>query len=143
VHSNGGKLIVQLFHCGRNASEKTIQAESGIPIAPSSVPSPIYKARPLVMDEKMISQVIISFGQAAVICREAGVDAIEISCSAGYEVEEAANGMEAIGLCKLYKGRSRPKEIIGQYKVVLMLYFLFVIQLCKKYYMNWIKIDRY
>lgn len=84
VHSNGGKLIVQLFHCGRNASENTIRAESGTPIAPSPVPSPIYKARPLVMDEKMISQVIISFGQAAVICREAGVDAIEISCSAGY-----------------------------------------------------------
>ncbi len=84
VHSNGGKLIVQLFHCGRNASEKTIQAESGTPVAPSSVPSPIYKTRPFVMDEKMISQVIIAFGQAAVICREAGVDAIEISCSAGY-----------------------------------------------------------
>jgi NADH:flavin oxidoreductases, Old Yellow Enzyme family len=84
VHSNGGKLIVQLFHCGRNASKNTIQAASGIPIAPSSVPSPIYKAKPLVMNEKMISQVIISFGQAAVICREAGADAIEISCSAGY-----------------------------------------------------------
>jgi len=84
VHHNGGKLIVQLFHCGRNASEKTIQGEPGMPIAPSSVPSPIYKTKPLEMDEKMISQTIISFAQAAAICREAGVDAIEISCSAGY-----------------------------------------------------------
>lgn len=84
VHSNGGKLIVQLFHCGRNASENTIRAASGMPIAPSAVASPIYKTKPLEMDEKMISQTIISFAQAAVICKEAGVDAIELSCSAGY-----------------------------------------------------------
>ncbi len=84
VHRNGGKLIVQLFHCGRNAQENAIRAASGIPIAPSSVASPIYKTKPLEMDENMISQTVIAFAQAAAICREAGVDAVEISCSAGY-----------------------------------------------------------
>lgn len=82
VHEYDCKLIVQLFHCGRNADTEML---GGIkPVAPSPISSVIYRERPSEMTAEQIKETIADFGRAALRCKEAGVDAVEISCSAGY-----------------------------------------------------------
>ena len=47
VHAHDCKLIVQLFHCGRNESAKN-HGDKPL-LAPSVVPSPIFRAEPQEM----------------------------------------------------------------------------------------------
>lgn len=82
LHEYDCKLFVQLFHCGRNATVESLGGKT--PIAPSSIPSPIYRTIPKEMTIEDINTTIEDFGQAALNCLNAGVDAVEISCSAGY-----------------------------------------------------------
>ena len=49
VHQYDCKLIVQLFHCGRNESGKT-HGDRPL-LAPSAVPSPIFRTEPKAMIE--------------------------------------------------------------------------------------------
>lgn len=80
IHSNDCKHIVQLFHRGRNSeSDYGLKA-----VAPSNVPSVIYRNECEVMTKEKIEQTIKDFADAALKCKEIGVDAVEISCSAGY-----------------------------------------------------------
>jgi hypothetical protein len=80
IHSHGTKHIVQLFHRGRNSgSNYGLKA-----VAPSNVPSSIYRNECEVMTSEQIKATIDDFAKAAVKCKEIGVDAVEISCSAGY-----------------------------------------------------------
>ncbi len=82
IHQHDCKLIVQLFHCGRNESQKD---HGKRPLfAPSPVPSPIFKAEPMEMDADELAKTKEDFSFAAVFCKNAGADAIEISASAGY-----------------------------------------------------------
>lgn len=84
LHSYDCKLIVQLFCAGRNGA-KGMMAEPDLePMAPSCVKSGIYKYLPKEMTLRDIDDTIDAFGKAAVLCREKGVDAVEVSCSAGY-----------------------------------------------------------
>ena len=84
IHSFDSKLFVQLFCAGRNG-RKGIMAEPELePLAPSSIPSKIYKCVPKAMTEVDIQDTISAFGNSAKLCKENGVDAVEISCSAGY-----------------------------------------------------------
>ncbi|GAA0181443.1 FAD-dependent oxidoreductase [Clostridium sediminicola] len=82
MHEYSSKLIVQLFHCGRNAYPAMLGGKE--PISPSEVPSPIYKTVPKAMTLEEIKSTVEDFGKAAERCKKAGVDAVEISCSAGY-----------------------------------------------------------
>lgn len=84
VHGKSGKLFVQLFHAGRNAAVGMLADPAATPVAPSSIPSPIYKEIPRELTESEIADILREFGRAAALCREAGVDGVEISCSAGY-----------------------------------------------------------
>ena len=80
IHSYGTKHIVQLFHRGRNSG-----SNYGLkPVAPSNVPSSIYRNECDVLTKEQIEQTIKDFADAAVKGKEIGVDAVEISCSAGY-----------------------------------------------------------
>ena len=88
IHKEDGKLSVQLFHVGRNAGEGSLWEKDAVPVAPSAVPSPIYKAVPRELDEGDINSIYKYFAEAAVICKEANVDAVEISASAGYLLSE-------------------------------------------------------
>ncbi len=84
IHQAEGRLIVQLFHAGRNAEQGLLANKNAIPVAPSPIPSPIYKSNPNELTKIEIQAIIDSFGLAAKRCKMAGVDAVEISCSAGY-----------------------------------------------------------
>lgn len=88
VHQAGSKLSVQLFHVGRNASYGTLHDATAWPVAPSPLPSPIYKTVPKELKENEIQEICNWFSEAAKLCKEAGVDTVEISCSAGYLLSE-------------------------------------------------------
>ncbi|MEY8414828.1 FAD-dependent oxidoreductase [Tissierella praeacuta] len=76
------KMFIQLFHGGRNMLP--IHLDGREPIAPSSVPSTIYKYPPKEMDREDIETTINDFAKGALRCKKHGIDGVEISCSAGY-----------------------------------------------------------
>ncbi|MBQ4347213.1 MAG: NADH:flavin oxidoreductase, partial [Firmicutes bacterium] len=80
LHTYDCKLIVQLFHRGRNGGAGYHKPA----VAPSSVPSPIYRETPKELTIEEINVIINEFASAADIAKRAGADAVEISCSAGY-----------------------------------------------------------
>lgn len=86
LHSYDCKLIVQLFHCGRNESQKD-HGEKTL-LAPSAIPSPIFRAEPKEMTETELVQTKNDFAKAALFCKQNGADAVEISASAGYLLSE-------------------------------------------------------
>lgn len=82
LHEYNCKLIVQLFHCGRNGTLESLGGQT--PLAPSAVASPIYRTMPKEMSSEDIQNTINDFAESALRCKENGIDAIEVSCSAGY-----------------------------------------------------------
>ncbi len=82
MHEYSCKLIVHLFHCGRNAHPAMLSGKD--PVAPSPIASPIYRTIPKEMSIDEIKSTIEDFGKAAARCKEAGADGVEISCSVGY-----------------------------------------------------------
>lgn len=82
IHAADTKVIVQLFHAGRN--KRITEEQPTIPIAPSAVPSPIYRTMPRVMDEEDIRRTVSDFAKAAKRCKDCGADAVEVSVSVGY-----------------------------------------------------------
>lgn len=86
VQAHGCRLIVQLFHCGRNENAKQ---HRGQPLwAPSAVASPIFRTEPQEMTAEVLEQTKADFVKAACFCKENGADAIEVSVSAGYLLSE-------------------------------------------------------
>ena len=86
VHAHDCRLIVQLFHCGRNESAKN-HGDKPL-LAPSVVPSPIFRAEPQEMTEEDLAETKKAFANAAALCKEVGVDFVEVSASAGYLLSE-------------------------------------------------------
>ncbi len=79
------KLGTQLFQMGRNA----FSAFSGMqPIAPSPVPSVLFKETPREMTLDDIEEVKNSFAQGARRAREAGFDYVEIIACTGYLIAQ-------------------------------------------------------
>ena len=86
VHAHNCKLIVQLFHCGRNESGKN-HGEKPL-LAPSVVPSPIFRTEPKEMTAEDLTETKQAFAKAAALCKEIGADMVEVSASAGYLLSE-------------------------------------------------------
>lgn len=79
VHSLGCKLIVQLTHCGQKASPD----DGGRPLGPSENELRSGVAAQ-VMSWENISDVVAAYAKAALRCKEAGADAIQMHCAHGY-----------------------------------------------------------
>ena len=86
VHAHDCKLIVQLFHCGRNESAKN-HGDKPL-LAPSVVSSPIFRAEPQEMTADDLAATKKAFADAAALCKEIGADLVEVSASAGYLLSE-------------------------------------------------------
>lgn len=86
VHAHDCKLIVQLFHCGRNESTRN-HGDKPL-LAPSVVPSPIFRAEPQEMTMDDLAATKKAFANAAALCKEIGADLVEVSASAGYLLSE-------------------------------------------------------
>ncbi len=85
IHESDCKVIMQLYHAGRNNADAL---HLGPPLAPSAVPSPIYKVIPKEMNADDIKNTIHDFAAAAKVCKDCGVDCIEVSASVGYLLSE-------------------------------------------------------
>lgn len=83
VHEEGGKIAMQLHHCGR---ESIYQHQRGTCFGPSAVPSYRYPqlGPPREMSPELIRETIESFGAAAFRAKQAGFDAVELHAAHGY-----------------------------------------------------------
>jgi 2,4-dienoyl-CoA reductase-like NADH-dependent reductase (Old Yellow Enzyme family) len=84
VHRAGSKIIVQLGHCG--AKTKIVDSGSHI-----SAPSDTQLERELpakAMTKDEIAAAITAHGKAALQCKEAGADGVQLHCAHGYLISE-------------------------------------------------------
>lgn len=82
IHKIGGRIILQICHCGR----QTWSADTGEPplVAPSAIPCGFYKEMPKMLTEPEIYQIIENFALAAKRAKTAGYDGVEIHAAHGY-----------------------------------------------------------
>jgi len=81
IHEGGGKAALQLHHAGR---ESPFLLQKGEAIAPSAIPSAVYRQAAREMTKEEIKEIVTSFGQAAIRAQEAGFDAVEVHGAHGY-----------------------------------------------------------
>ncbi len=81
IHQIGGKIVLQIAHCGR----QTWSSETGKPLlAPSAISCGFYREKPKEMSEEEIHNVIEGFAMAACRAKKAGYDGVEIHGAHGY-----------------------------------------------------------
>lgn len=82
VHRHGAVLVGQLNHCGR----QVIVGHTGVddPVSASAVSEPLMGTRPRALREGEIPGVIEAFASAAVRCRDAGFDGVQVHLAHGY-----------------------------------------------------------
>ncbi|MHC1481298.1 alkene reductase [Frateuria aurantia] len=92
VHARGGKIVMQLWHVGRQ-SHPDIQPNGELPVAPSAIQAighgysnkgvvPFSMPRALELHE--ISAIVAEFGAGAARAKAAGFDGVEIHGANGY-----------------------------------------------------------
>src|SRR4051812_33118351 len=81
VRGHGARLFVQLFHGGR---EQIAAPPLPPAIAPSAIPTPRFRAEPRALTQAEIDDLIAGYAASARLCREGGVDGIEVSMAHGY-----------------------------------------------------------
>jgi 2,4-dienoyl-CoA reductase (NADPH2) len=95
VHAEGGLVLLQLFHAGRYAFEKSFGLQ---PVAPSAVYSAYSRCEPRALSEEEIVATIDDFASGARRARALGFDGVEIMGSEGYLLSQfmapVTNGRE-------------------------------------------------
>ena len=81
VHTEGGKICMQILHAGRYAYNPE-------QMAPSAVKSPINPFTPHPLTEDEIEREIESFAHAARLAQQAGYDGVEVMGSEGYFINQ-------------------------------------------------------
>ena len=81
VHAAGSKMALQLHHAGR---ESLYLLQQGKAVAPSPIPSLIFRLTPREITRDEIQEIIAAFGAAARRGIEAGFDAVEVHGAHGY-----------------------------------------------------------
>ncbi|MFO0752190.1 MAG: NADH:flavin oxidoreductase [Thermodesulfovibrionales bacterium] len=84
VHCQGGYIVVQVVHGGRQSPPALLGG--ALPLAPSAVYEPFLKATPRAMTDQEIWEIIEAFGSAARRALDAGFDGIQIHGAHGYLV---------------------------------------------------------
>lgn len=93
VHARGGRIVVQLMHCGRVATHHNKPAGSRT-VGPSAIAAQTQLFTdavgmadtdvPEALSRDAIQQIIGDYRQAALNAREAGFDGVELHCTSGY-----------------------------------------------------------
>jgi N-ethylmaleimide reductase len=96
VHSAGGRIFVQLQHCGR-ISHPSLQPDNAAPVAPSALP-PAGQAvtyagtqdfvTPRPLDANEIPDIVAQYRRAAELATRAGFDGVEVHGGNGYLVDQ-------------------------------------------------------
>ncbi|GJM36318.1 MAG: NADPH-dependent 2,4-dienoyl-CoA reductase [Saprospiraceae bacterium] len=81
VHTEGGKICMQILHAGRYGYHP-------LAVAPSSLKSPISPFKPWRLSERGVEKTIDDFVRCASLAREAGYDGVEIMGSEGYLINQ-------------------------------------------------------
>ncbi len=82
IHQGGARAVVQLHHAGRETTSPMIGGQQ--PVAPSSIPSTVYREQVHEMTTEEVYQMIGSYVKAAERCFKAGFDGVEIHAAHGY-----------------------------------------------------------
>lgn len=85
IKENGSRALLQIMHHGRQTRSEISGYQ---PVAPSSIPCPVYKDTPKELSIQDISEIKTCFVEAAVRAKKAGFDGVEIHAAHGYLVSE-------------------------------------------------------
>ena len=109
VHQEGGKIVIQINHAGRNSSSSV----TGLPlVAPSALPCPVKKEMPRELSSGEIETIVDAFGEAARRVKEAGADGVEIHMAHGYLIDQFLSPFSNKREDRV-RGRSRPPDEDG------------------------------
>ena len=89
VHELGGKVVLQIYHCGRQTRP---ELAGGDVIGPSPVKDRMTGVTPRGMGEDEIEEMIGAFGKAAGRAQEAGFDGVEVMAGHGYLIGQFLSG---------------------------------------------------
>lgn len=97
VHAKGGRIFMQLWHCGRS-SHTSFHADGSLPVAPSAIKlngeyihTPTGKQSfetPRALETAEIPRVVADYRRAAERAKQAGFDGVELHGANGYLVDE-------------------------------------------------------
>lgn len=100
VHAEGGRIVMQLMHCGRVVVEANRGFEADI-IAPSAIPcpakvpgpdgTPTRTGAPRALSAAELPALADEFASSAKNAREAGIDGVELHCASGYLINQFLN----------------------------------------------------
>ena len=85
VHREGGKVVMQINHAGRQTSAEVTGQK---PLAPSPVARAKGSPRPQEMTETQIEEIIRAFALAAGRVKAAGFDGVQIHAAHGYLINQ-------------------------------------------------------
>jgi 2,4-dienoyl-CoA reductase-like NADH-dependent reductase (Old Yellow Enzyme family) len=88
VQPHGTRLLVQLFHGGREMFAGMPRAPT---VAPSAVPSARLRSEPRALTIAEIDELIAGFALSAARARDGGLDGVEVSMAHGYLVAQFFN----------------------------------------------------
>lgn len=88
VHKKGGKIIAQIFHCGRAATKEELDGQSAV--SASSVKNR-YGGKyeePIELSIPEIKSIVSDFAKCAKLLKSAGFDGVQLHGAAGYLVDQ-------------------------------------------------------
>ncbi len=85
AHKHGAALGIQLYHAGRQTSQKTSGRQ---PVAPSAIPDPTVNEVPRELSAKEIGVMVSDYAAAAARAKKAGFDFVEIHGAHGYLITQ-------------------------------------------------------
>jgi len=85
VHERDSKIVLQLYHCGRQGEP---EAAGGVLLAPSAISDRVVRRRPKAMTTEDIASIVEAFGEAAGRARAAGFDGVQILAANGYLINQ-------------------------------------------------------
>jgi N-ethylmaleimide reductase len=93
VHAAGGRIFMQLWHCGR-ASHSAFRADGSLAVAPSALPirdegihtpkGKLPQETPRALETSELPEIVDAYRQAARRAKSAGFDGVEIHSANGY-----------------------------------------------------------
>lgn len=84
-HMHGALMGIQLYHGGRQASEK---CSGEVPVAPSAIADPVVGELPDELSAEAIAGIVAAFGRAAQRAERAGFDFVEVHGAHGYLIAQ-------------------------------------------------------
>jgi len=96
VHSAGGRIFIQLQHCGR-ISHPSLQPDNAMPVAPSALrpEGQVYTytglhnfETPRALETSEIPKIVEQFKRAAELAKHAGFDGVEVHGANGYVIDQ-------------------------------------------------------